>query len=118
MKTLIIAILTILGLSAKAENFEKILGYTYNDSGIELQVMTGGCTSKSSFRVQRFITNDRLSFGFQRVAYDGCLALIPYGTKINFSYGELGILPSQSFQIINKLATSRRGFNIRDHIVE
>lgn len=104
-----IIFLAVMTLNCQAETFEKILGFNYDSDGVELQVMSGGCTDKSSFRVQRFIDNDTLTFGFQRQIFDGCLALMPYGTKIRYSYEELGVLPLQTFKVMNHLATARRG---------
>jgi hypothetical protein len=112
MKTLMIMILATFGLNSHAETFEKILGYNYDDSGIELQVFSGGCTDKTSFQIVRRDLNQILTFGFKRISYDGCLALIPYGVKVKYSYAEMGVSPFQQFKVLNSIATSRRGFNL------
>jgi hypothetical protein len=112
MKTLIGLILATFALNSQAETFEKILGYSYDDSGVELQVLSGGCTNKASFEIQRRLVNQILTFGFKRIVYDGCLALIPYGVKVKYSYAEMGVSPFQQFKVLNSIATSRRGFNL------
>jgi hypothetical protein len=105
MKKIIFGLLLITTLRASARPSEVLLGYTYGIHGITLQVASGGCTQKSDFIVEQRQRTSYQALTFYRWREDLCLALLPYGTMLNFSYEELGLAPGSRFQILNPVSS-------------
>jgi hypothetical protein len=79
------------------------MGVTYDETGLTYQVQSGGCTSKANFELLQ-----RESYPPQivlvRKVFDACEAFVPYGTKITYTWAELGWQQSMPFVISNPLA--------------
>lgn len=107
MKKLMLLAIFLFSLNAMSEESEEtLLGYVFDQSGVTIQVLTGGCTRKSDFFIEKE-QSEYISFiKFYRQKRDTCLALFRYGTFINFSYEELGIKPTTRFKILNNIDAS------------
>ncbi len=112
MKLILLVGLFLLTSNAKASGQEILMGYIYDQSGITLQVATGGCTKKDSFQVRKEILNSQFILTFYRRQPDTCLALFRYGTRIRFSYEELGLGFQPRFKIRNTVDASLGGLRI------
>lgn len=112
MKLLISLIALFMGMQIQASTTEALLGYTYNQYGVTFQVASSGCTSKNDFSVARGNSDQTLTLILKRVKADGCLAVVPYGLQVHFTYKELGVRPNQSFKILNQLTVSRRSIEL------
>lgn len=97
--TVVLALTT---LTAQAESPEALLGYTYDDQGITFQVSSGGCTKKKDFTLYQ-----RESWPVQlelvRHTFDMCEAVVPAGTKITFTWSELGVRDHFQFVVTNPM---------------
>lgn len=85
---------------------EAIMGFTTDSDGVTFQVMSGGCTRKSDFQVM-LLEVQPAQVLLKRVKMDGCEAYLPFGTKVTFSYSELGLGEGQEFRIGNPTSTLR-----------
>lgn len=88
---------------------EPLLGLIYGAEGLELQVLSTGCTEKSSFVVQR-LSLESQTFSqllLIRVVPDFCDAYVPFGTRIFYTYDELKLEEDDSFTILNPLNSYR-----------
>lgn len=81
---------------------EELIGFGIDHSGITFQVKSGGCTKKDSFRF-KFIKTELVQIQLVRTKVDNCEALLPFGTKINYSFEEIGLKSGQAFSIGNSL---------------
>ena len=81
---------------------EQVLGFMIDDIGISFQVETSGCTSKADFRVKLTWAEPR-HLDLIRVRPDPCDAVIPYGTRIFFSWEEMGLKLGDWWEIGNRL---------------
>ena len=81
---------------------ELLLGLEYGPKGLTFQVRSGGCTDKNDFNIQ-LIETSPLSIKLIRTNKRMCRAFIPYGTKVHYTYEELGIKEGSIFNIQNKL---------------
>lgn len=95
----------VLTLIASSSSFaaEPLMGYIADFQGITLQVRSGGCTDKNSFRVQIQETMP-LQVTFERVRQDFCEAYFPYGKSVQYTWAELGIPPGARLVITNPRA--------------
>lgn len=105
MKTIFFVSLILMSLSASAQTPETLLGYTFGVHGITLQVASGGCTQKEDFVVEKRQHSRYQALTFYRWHEDLCLALLPYGTSLTFSYEELDLKPGSRFQISNPVSS-------------
>lgn len=89
-------------LSLQAYGFEEILGVQYEAEGVTFQVTSSGCTSKEDFS---FVVLESYPMGLvlTREKIDPCEAHVPFGTKIKYSYSELGFIPGSEFKVLNPL---------------
>lgn len=110
MKFILSAAIWLLAINAKASGPETLMGYVHDEQGITVQVFSGGCTRKEDFYVQKEIVKNRIVLTFFRKFPDTCLALIRYGEKITFSYGELDLGFQPRFKIKNPVDASVGGF--------
>ena len=92
--------------SALAQQTETIMGYSVDREGIEYQVSSGGCTSKDDFTF-RMLETHPMQLQLIRVNYDGCEAFLPFGTKIKFTWAELGLKNGTQFYMANPTAVIR-----------
>lgn len=93
-----------ISFTALANDYEKILGVTYDEEGITYQVNSGGCTSKDDFQVLLMETYP-IRLALVRNNPDLCEGFFPYGTKVTFSYQELGLKDGDKATIENPLST-------------
>jgi hypothetical protein len=70
-------------------------------AGVHIQVRSGGCTDKKSFTVVKENLGEVQVLNFMRVSSDLCLAMLPYGTVITYSFDELGLKAEDMIQIGN-----------------
>lgn len=101
MKALALAALCVVSHSTLAA--EPLMGYIADFEGITLQVRSGGCTDKNSFRAQIQETLP-LQVTFERVRQDFCEAYFPYGRPVTYTWAELGIRPGARLVITNPRA--------------
>ena len=88
---------------------EPLLGLIYSGEGLEFQVPSTGCTEKSHFVVQRLSPEGQISSQLLliRVVPDYCDAYVPFGTRISYSYRELGLEEGEPFTLLNPLSNYR-----------
>ena len=86
---------------------EPLYGDFFNQSGVYIQVFSGGCTTKESFVIQKQQHKGIELIYFYRVKPDYCKALVKYGKVINFSYEELGLKFNDRFKVMNPELTPR-----------
>ncbi|PIS11767.1 MAG: hypothetical protein COT73_02195 [Bdellovibrio sp. CG10_big_fil_rev_8_21_14_0_10_47_8] len=108
MKTLISFLSVLLSASfvmaaPQAPHIEKILGVSVDEQGVHLQVMSGGCTNKDSF--QALVRRQRgvIELSFERINSDECLAHLPFGETLNYSYQDLGLQLGDIIRIKNSV---------------
>lgn len=110
MKTTILAAILFVAANADAEirpQVEPLMGYMITEEGIHIQVQTGGCTEKASFDVQTENVAGRKAFAFRRMDVDPCLAMLPYGRTITYTFDELGLREGDIVQILNPVMQVR-----------
>jgi len=92
---------------------EPILGLIYSGEGLEFQVSSTGCTEKAHFVVQRLSPEGQIGSQLLliRVVPDYCDAFVPFGTRITFSYEELGLEENESFTLLNPLSGYRTPYD-------
>jgi hypothetical protein len=110
MKSLLLTSLLLLTLNAKASGPEILLGYIFDQDGITLQVFSGGCTKKDSWKFEKGFSNYTHTLTFYRKYQDTCLAIVRYGEQIHFTYEELGMEANPRFRILNPVDASRKGY--------
>ena len=82
---------------------ESLLGLQVDARGVVFQVFSGGCTTKADFRIARF-QSDPVQLLLIRMHPDRCEAVVPYGTRLRYSYERLGLEHGQSFVVLNPTA--------------
>jgi hypothetical protein len=85
------------------DRLEGIVGIQIRRRGIVFQVRSSGCTDKSDFQVDVF-EGSVLNVALIRTRPDLCRAVEPLGTRVFFSYRELGLEPTEEFVVINPRA--------------
>ncbi len=86
---------------------ESLYGDFYNQSGVSIQVFSGGCTSKDSFAVQKQNSRGVALIYFYRIKPDLCKAFFRYGMILNFTYEDLGLQYRDRFKIMNPYVAPR-----------
>ncbi len=91
------------------EKLEPVFGYIMNGQGVTFQVPSGGCTNKLSFAIRQVegATGANKEIGLFRTTPDECLAYIPMGIPLEFSFTEMGLQAGDLVHIINPLQPSR-----------
>jgi hypothetical protein len=84
---------------------EEILGIQIRSRRIVFQVKSSGCTDKADFEVEVF-EGSVLQVALIRTKPDLCRAVEPLGTRIHFSYRELGLELAEQFIVINPRAAA------------
>jgi len=79
------------------------MGYLADFQGITIQVRSGGCTDKNSFRA-RIQQTTPAQVTFERVRQDFCEAFLPYGESVQYNWAELGIPAGSRIVITNPRA--------------
>jgi hypothetical protein len=72
---------------------ERILGTEIKNTGITFLVATGGCTHKANFGLET-LRQHPLTLRLVRLRPDYCEALKPGGTRVTFTFAEIGQAPS------------------------
>lgn len=88
--------------SPQPPQLEEIYGYKIDAVGVSFQVYSGGCTDKRSFQLVRQGKYDA-RLALYRIVSDHCLALLPGGVMIRYTYGELGLRRGSFLQVVNPL---------------
>jgi hypothetical protein len=106
MKKTILSVLLI-GLTlnfaqARSEKIERLLGFQYGPKGMTFQVRSGGCTDKSDFNLVLSNTHPQ-SVHLYRTNPRMCRASMPFGTKIHYTFKEIGLSQGEWFEIENPL---------------
>jgi len=83
---------------------EILRGLIANHKGFTVQVDSNGCTNKESFEIL-ILESHPAQIQFLRKGEDMCRVHQPYGTKLTYTYAELGLTTPHSFSIINKINT-------------
>ena len=105
MKSLfLIILLTSTALWAQSYEAEEVLGgVMVNDEGISVQVRSGGCTSKFSFK---YLINDQVNpveIKLVRIYNDRCKQM-PFIQTITFTYDELGLDEQELIRVTNPVS--------------
>ncbi|NRA47432.1 MAG: hypothetical protein HRU09_20985 [Oligoflexales bacterium] len=79
---------------------DQIYGVEMTEDGPVFQLYTGGCTEKEDFKVE-VLRSKPVLLHLLRLKPDYCKAYHPYGTKIKFSFEELGLAPFSFFKVVN-----------------
>ncbi|MES2800981.1 MAG: hypothetical protein V4654_00685 [Bdellovibrionota bacterium] len=109
MKTKILLTIGFLFLTvtSQAGPNEALYGSFFNESGVVIQVYSGGCTYKSSFAVRKEYVGGVHKIWFYRVKPDFCEAFVKYGKFLIFSYDDLGLQAYDRFEIMNPRVVPR-----------
>ena len=91
-------------IAAADETKEVLLGAELTAEALELQVITGGCTSKSDFKIEVNKKTSPYRVTIRRLKPDLCKALFPEGTKLSFSRKEIGLDQDSVITIENSIA--------------
>lgn len=89
---------------ARAENapLDEIKGSEQNTAGVNVTVMTGGCTKKEDFQVSTHPgTSGVMDIEFKRLHADRCKGNFPDGIKIQFTWGDLKLPEGTKLAIKN-----------------
>ena len=107
MKILLIMLFPILTFAESPRPQEPLLGVTYDLTGITFQVSSGGCTTKSDFKILQIGPSPLpyLQITLVREAIDLCPASPLHGITIKFTYEEMGIKKGTEFVISNPVVT-------------
>ena len=81
-----------------------IMGLIIRRNAIVFQVPSSGCTTKGDFKVD-VLESYPVQLRLIRLNDDPCDAYEPLGTRIRFTYRELGIHRGQQIRVVNPLAT-------------
>lgn len=89
---LLLAGASLIGAGAQAVSgpqMEHLLGFEYGPEGLTFQVNSGGCSNKDSFvLIQK--ESYPLGVSLKRIRPDFCDAYLPFGTKLTYTWEELG----------------------------
>ena len=111
MKTSLVILMLIASFSVQAaEGFiEPLFGLYMTSDTVSIQVASGGCTNKKSFRIKKYFNhrNNVYQLLFVRIAPDYCEAYFPEGSIVNFTHEDLNLESGQRFQIMNPLSVNR-----------
>ncbi|MES2800980.1 MAG: hypothetical protein V4654_00680 [Bdellovibrionota bacterium] len=102
-----VAIMLIAIKGQTAPTLESLYGDFFNETGVYIQVFSGGCTNKNSFAIQKEYFRGVEQIYFYRFKPDLCKAYFKYGKFVNFSYEDLGLNRSDRFKIMNPRVTPR-----------
>ena len=91
-------------INKSASTVEPLLGLLIRRNGILFQVSSNGCTTKDDFQVE-VLESFPLQLRLIRLQEDPCDAFRPLGTRIRFSYRELGIQRGDQLRVVNPLGT-------------
>lgn len=91
-------------INTPASTAESLLGLFIRQNAIVFQVSSSGCTTKDDFKVE-VLESFPLQLRLIRFNEDPCDAFLPLGTKIRFTYREIGIRRGDQCRVINPLAT-------------
>ena len=94
--------LTLNFAQARSEKTERLLGFQYGPNGITFQVRSGGCTGKNDFDVIVSSTHPK-SIRLYRTNPRMCRAWMPFGTKIHYTFKEMGLSRGDWFEVENSL---------------
>ncbi len=89
---------------AGAEDLASLMGMIYNGKGVTIQVPSGGCTGKGSFKFVHLET-DPVQLKIVVVKPDFCEAYLPYGVTLTYTYAEMGFRSGDSFTVMNKIGS-------------
>lgn len=93
-------------MPTRAENtIEPLLGVQVTQTGIEFQVISGGCTEKKDFAIG-WLESSPPQLQLIRIRKDDCKMNMPLGTSIQFSWEDLGLQSGVKFTISNPIAVS------------
>ena len=73
----------------------------FGSGGLTARLPSNGCTGKASFTVQTVVSDGMTALQLVRVRKDLCRAYLPAGVVLNWSPGELGLLPDQNAVLVN-----------------
>ncbi len=105
MKNALAISILLMTVNASATSYlEPLLGLLRDAHGVTFQVFSGGCTHKEDFAVRHGTSNGETTVGLYRINPDHCLAYYSYGIQLQYSYEELGVDPSQRFNIVNPVS--------------
>jgi len=103
MKKLAFLSILFLSMQVHAGLREKIYGFYTSQSGFHFLVLSGGCTSKESFKIEtREIFPPLLSL--YRTKFDLC-EMVPFVKEVSFTYEEAGLRQGEHFTIANEYIT-------------
>lgn len=85
------------------DRIEAILGSVVGRRGIFFQVASSGCTKKADFEVL-VLEGPVVRVALSRAEPDPCDASVPFGTRIPFSYAEMGLRPLEEVVVANPRA--------------
>lgn len=91
-------------ITPPVRGLEELMGVVIAQRGIVFQVFSNGCTDKEDFRVD-VVESIPLEVRLIRVEPDPCRGFLPLGTRLRFSYKELGIQREETLRVVNPLAT-------------
>ena len=108
--SILLAVLLVAGLGAPPATAdsdfrrvaEPVLGFMIDDTGVWFQVESNGCTTKADFVVKVTWTQPR-HLDLIRVRPDPCDGVIPYGTRVYFTWEEMGLRLGARWEIGNRL---------------
>lgn len=104
MKNKTIAVLLIILTALKGQAtpvLETLYGDFIDETGINIQVFSGGCTDKESFVFRKEYSRGVEHIYFYRIKPDLCKAFFKYGKFVNFTYKDLGLKKFDRFRIGN-----------------
>lgn len=102
MKIALLGLILNFSITAFANHqIEFLLGNGFDRRGVYIQVFDGGCTNRDSFHFKTQTKDNLKVFTFYRIMPDNCRAFYRYGSKIYFSFEELGIEMGASFTVAN-----------------
>lgn len=96
---------------ARAENtpLDEIKGSEQNTAGVNVTVMTGGCTKKEDFQVStRPGASGVMDVELKRLHADRCKGNFPDGIKIQFTWGDLKLPEGTKLAVKNPLEGKAR----------
>jgi hypothetical protein len=95
-------ILALMPLTSFAETtLEPLMGHLSSYSGVHIQMRSGGCTWKRDIQVVHHFEHGIHQLSFVRMTDDQCLAYLPYGKVISYSFSDLGLNHGDRFEILN-----------------
>ena len=104
LKSIFASLVATFSLSqANASTSESLLGVNTSSEGIEFQVYSGGCTKKQDFELLQ-LESFPVQLDLRRLNKDFCEAYLPYGTKILYTWDELGVSQGTRFILRNDIA--------------